>query len=913
MSTNRGRLDCDLSASWSSESDDAHAQGPVASASSEEETHVVQYRAFMLKQQQTKPAQLLGCHDETADEAREADEEDMLMSCKFCTKTLDCPRCAEAKRRLKERREREANPTKLSATRLPELLPLQQPLTKPAVKPAVKLADMLRADAAPLPALRPLTQPLQLHREPSATTSATKLQLRLAPKSTASPSAAKLPDMRPLSASPSATKLPDMRPLTAEEKKLDKAAAPLKQRALPELIYYETKNNTNSAMSVKTKLPPLVDISQRKAAQDTSTIKYTSKALPELKARATPISLDAQRLDRLGMQFRAASQAQSAPLRSLLLGQSIKPLACDVGAGAGEPLRNVRCHLRSCHERYFALLEENGLLSEVADLHAADSAVCFLFIVPVTSVLDAQISEPHSEQTARVLRYHVLRVPQGLTLDRIRDRTVLPTLMERDVEVEYREGDHYIGGHRVIADEYFPHHIGHIRGLLDPDAAAVPQADAEEEEEGPPEDLPPSLPEQEPEELPPPMDATQQLLYTQSRLAPVARETLFTRAPLKGVVEKLSMSYYKGALDLGDQYQKLKGAEPVTLTLRVYDTTGLFQRCTEKRLADITRLAPMQQVHLTLHQKHHLVLGDGLCMSDYSAPELKQLRLETAAAGLLELSFSSPTRANQTTRLLCQLQAPVKGAGVGTYMTDNENVLLRFANGALENVLINHQSAMPCTEREESPALGHFFELCLDERARRAFEAAPMEKLAFDALLLKEGTLSKYTRKAKRYVTRKTRDVLSKGEAEKKRLLALKLMPVREGGPLQALFAAPKGAGQASGQLSARLYDRKMKVRDAESVSGLPLMRYTDPVVWYQVQGDNQLYDALQRTDNYYVELDVDQWRHLVFNANDVTAGSQLYYARGAGDDAYVLSFEGQALRAVAKVSRHSTYYKQLK
>ncbi len=81
---------------------------------------------------------------------------------------------------------------------------------------------------------------------------------------------------------------------------------------------------------------------------------------------------------------------------------------------------------------------------------------------------------------------------------------------------------------------------------------------------------------------------------------------------------------------------------------------------------------------------------------------------------------------------------------------------------------------------------------------------------------------------------------------------------------------------------------------------------------FYTVDSDNQLYNALQRTDNYYADVKLDQWSFSL-NASLVSGRSQVYYADGAGDEVYVLVFEGAGLSKVGRISRHSAQYKSMK
>lgn len=885
------RADCDLSASWGSDEGNG---GPVGSLSSEEEFHVIQYRDFMRQED----AQLsLECHKRQKRRAEEEEEERAMsgegMACKFCTVGLACPRCEAAKRKRKQQEDEDMRPYMAPK-------PVQSGLPKLTLRASgTSLVQEMLKTETPMPGQMSDAQPLNLAAK-SHQPQITAKTLTTVPR-----------------------KLPPLRYYTTAEleakqsaKLQSKPSTTPPKRQSPEVVYYSDMKKTN------TNATPLVDVSvglnkALNATQDTkqAPIQYTNKTLPQLASRpkgSASINLDGERIDRMATQLKFAGQASGTAMQSMLLGQSFAPLQCNTGgANATEELRNVKCHLRSCHSLYFQLLDENGLIAEATDMHNSDPTVSFIFIVPSEKALK-QITERHTEETRALLAYHVMKVPTGMTLQAITDRAVFPTLMaEKDLDVEYREGDHYVGGHRLIPDRNYANYIGHIRALLDnsvaaeqaPEDAAVMDDTTEEVDVPPPDDLPP---EYKPNEE----ATTMELTHNQNLLRAVDEHTLFTR-PLKPLVKKMSMSYYKGATDLSEHYNAVSSALPVTLTVRVYRTGPLFELYQKGRLADLSRLRAHSHAEFKFDGKDQLKWEDGLQMHEYSL-QASQLRRADLANGLVELRFSDPLHEACETTLLCKMDCAASKSepGVCTYMTDNENVLLRFANGALSTVLINHASSLPYNQ---TSAIGndHFFELFISEQARERFVPG-MSRLVFDTLALQEGTLSKYTKKAKRYVTKKTQDTLQKGKAMKDRALAFKLVAARSPAGLQALFAQPKGTGQTGKQLQVRIFDHKMKARDAESLSNVELTKYTDPVVWYAV-GDNQLYDTLQRTDNYYVHLDVDQWRGLKFNANAVTAAAQLYYADGAGDDVYVLAFEGSALSAIAKISRRSAYYKQMK
>ncbi len=835
----------DLSASWDSES---VSRGESSSASSEE-GHLADYRAFV-----TPLACAPADHRRKKKERKRAAKAESLqqkigeptsLACQRCEQGLSCHTCAEARRKQKEKQQQQ-----------------QQGLSMPMLyerhssQASQALQGMLRTDA-PMPDTIAVSKPLELPKLVSSEATTTTTPIKITLKA----------------------------PVTT---KLD---APL-----PKLVYCGAART------------PLVT-AEEKAVASLPTLEYYEKRLPALEARPLSTNLDGARADRLHLQFKLNSQAQSPGMRALLQTPFATPLACQA---SGESMSAVQCHLRTCHPQQFALLSENGLLDEARDLRAAESDVCFLFVLPVKHVL-GRLGEPHSEATQRLLRHHVLKIPEAMTFASIRERVRLPTLAGTDVEVEYRDGALYVGGFLAQVDDFYPEHLAHIQGLLHDDGAddveettaasstaAMDQDDSVSEEElPPPSDAPPDLPE-----------GTQQLVHTQNLIVAVGRDTLLTRASLGRVVAKLSLANYMGVSDLADRQTQLADAAPVTLALRTYDTRALWTQCCQGQLADLSRVKPQRHIQTLYKSTPHFKLEDGTRLSEYAWNGTTVTRAQLAD-GLCELVFNNPLAPERVTRMQCKLQAGGALLGRATYMTDNEAVMLRFNDvGLLSTILINHEHTMPDAQVEVDEQ--HFVELLLDANSRARF-TAELSKQDFDALLLKESTLSRFTRKAKKFVRNKTRNALSAGNAQKKKQLALKLVTVAKPANLRTLFAEPKGDAQAGKTMNVRVYDHKMKMRDQESQSGLSLVRYSDPVVWYQVTGTNQLYDQLQRTDNYYLELDVDQWRHLTFNAAAVTSQSQLYYADGVNNDVFVLQFDGTGLGAVAKISRLSAFYKQMK
>ena len=872
------RADCDLSASWGSE--DANA-GPVGNFSSDEETHVLQYRDFVRQEELA-----LECHKRQKHRADEEEDERAVsgegMACKYCTVGLACARCEAAKRKRRQQDEEDVRPYMTPK-------PVQSGLPKLTLRTSGLVKEMLKTET-PMPGQISVGDTLSLaNKHPTTVKTHTN-----APR-----------------------KLPPLRYYTTAEleaKQLAQSAklqlkTPTPKQPMAELVFYDDIKKTNA-------LPPMLNVSTGVTqSAKPSDIQYTNKTLSQLASRpkGATINLDGERVDRMATQLKFASQASGQAMQSMLMGQTFKPLECNTGgANATEEIRNVKCHLRSCHSLYFQLLEENGLMAEATDVHKADPTISFIFVVPNEKALK-QISTRHSDETRHLMAYHVIKVPTGMTLQVIRDRAVFPTLLaDKDIDVEFREGDHYVGGHRLVPDTNYPAYIGHIRALLD-DSASNGPAPEDANDDGTVDEMelpPPSYPP--PEYRPDDEATTMELTHSQNLLRAVNEDTLFTR-PFKPLVKKMGMSYYKGSTDLSEHYNAVLSALPVTLTVRVYRTQPLFELYRKGQLADLSRVRAHSHAEFKFDGKDQLKWEDGLQMHEYSLQTTSQLRRADLADGLVELRFGDPLHENHETTLLCKMDCSAlkNDPAVCTYMTDNENVLLRFANGVLSTVLVNHASSLPY-KQTDARGKDHFFELFISEHARERFVSG-MNRLTFDKLVLQEGTLSKYTKKAKRYVTKKTRDTLQKGKAMKDSALALKLVAVRKPEGLMALFAQPKGASAGDKRVQVRIYDRKMKARDAESLSDVLALKYTDPIVWYQVTGDNQLYDTLQRTDNYYVHLDVDQWRGLKFNANAVTAGSQLYFADGAGEDVYVLAFDDHALMAIAKISRHSAYYKQMK
>lgn len=767
------------------------------------------------------------------------------------------------------------------------------------------------------------------------------------------------------------------------------SATPLSSQAatinkpLPKLVYFGAQTPTtktplnNNTKPVSTPLEKKVTLNTQQSSPVSKPLEKksipVSNPLPQMvnvrpkgmpqQQQVTTTSLDALRLDRMSLQFKESQKIANPVIQSLMQNPYKSTVQMPLSCHTGEQMRVVQCHMRTCHSEYFSLLEQNGLLDEMQAQMALDDTICFLFVIPVNSVL-VTLSEAISPETARTLRFHVIKIQQGQTFDSLEGRTLLPTLMDKDLEVEKRGDERYVGGYQAMSDQFYPDHIVHIRGLLDAsdentenpivEEAVVDETIVQKEGGGDENEntttssstTGTSVPEEDEAstsdlELPPPMDAntvvddgtttepptdlpptlpeegTQQLLHTQSRLTAVNKSCLLLHSSLPRVIERMNMSYYNGKIDLDAHRTAIPKTRAVLLTLRTYNTQSLWQRCLQVQLPDIARLKAQRHVQQHYQEVPHFTMEDGTRLTEYEwrGPTVT---LSELSQGLCEVSFGNPLgeKAEGTTRILCKLQQPLqKQQKPLTFMTDNENVLIRFsAQGQLTTVLINHNHAMTQSiELNEMPqSRRHFFELFLDETTRQRFNRN-LTKLDFDALLLQEGTLSKYTRKAKKYVKNKTSNALNRAKAQGKKQLAMKLTAVPRPESLASLWKETKGA-QSGKKVNVRIYDRQMRMRDLESQSDLSATRYAGGLqVWYQLQDDNNLFDQLQRTENYYVELDVDQWRNLTFNAAMITGGFQLYYATGTGDDVYVLMFEGHSLRAVAKISRHSALYKLMK
>src|ERR1700748_2987672 len=343
------RAERDLSASWDSEPEQ---DGPLDSfASSEEETHVTQYRQLL---QQQAPTTTLQCPRYEEDD----EEEGRDLACKFCTTNLACPRCAEAKRKRKQQQEQQER----SAYMAPKF-------TLSSEK-TVLFNDMLRTES-PVPG--------RVAVSPTATTTTTTLAQ---PAQTAPPTTApkrKLPDLRYLTATEmeklalQASQSPAPK-LAEKAPPQSKSTTPLQanpKRTLPDLNFYKdmAPSSAKTANNPNAPAPPLLDVSaglkMSATPQKPSTpqvtlansapsdpLRYTSRTLPELgpRTQSSSINLDSERIDRLTQQMLLAQQASGLGMQAMLMGQRPTTLDCHTGGmTAGETLRNVKCHLRSCH------------------------------------------------------------------------------------------------------------------------------------------------------------------------------------------------------------------------------------------------------------------------------------------------------------------------------------------------------------------------------------------------------------------------------------------------------------------------------------------------------------------------------------------------------------------------------------
>jgi hypothetical protein len=711
------------------------------------------------------------------------------------------------------------------------------------------------------------------------------------------------------------------------------------QQNRPPVKYYDTlKTSTPSPSSPqKRTVPPMQtygkpSTSSPKSApkktynENSSTLDskatFTERALPGLKAK--PLNLNGAYANRLNSVYTQASKAQSPELAKMLV-TGFKSMDCHMG---GESTQNVLGHLRESHAKFYDLLEVSGVLKEMKNMRSKDKKLCFIFAVPPGQLLTEQRPDDDT------LRGHVIKTSEGISLKKIRERTIMPTLLAgKDVQLEYRADHIYVDGYMGEPDSCYPGHVILIDAVLGPinlPTSLPPPLDAPMEEQEEKDEDDSSVEEVEIDQAvkdentanssntTDDSDTTQEMLMTRQSVT-LATQKVLMNPSLNTLATKMSLKTYQTMNDLASDCE----CKPMALsscnakiTLRSYDTHGLYQQWQAHSLPDLVRVAPTRLAVWNAPSTIKIRTPDGTSLHEYTVSGTdKPLTLQEVSRGLLEIGVSSVSQPNTVTRLLCKVipqQQQQQSNDTAVYITANEQVMLRFKAGVLSQISVNQAHTMPI-DRIEHKTKSHFLEVHLSETERTRLSEAH-SKHEFDSALLMAGTLSKYTKKAKKYVKKKARNVMSGAQAQSKKQLSLKLQPASHPEILTDLWAAPQGDGQANKAMAIKVYDRKMRERDAESQSGLLATRYvaSNGSVFYVVDSDNQLYDVLQRTDNYYADITLDQWK-ITLNASLITGRSQVYYADGANSDVYVLGFEDHALKQVGKISRNSAQYKSMK
>jgi len=653
---------------------------------------------------------------------------------------------------------------------------------------------------------------------------------------------------------------------------------------------------------------------------------------------------------RLATTLTYASKMPDGALRGMLLNGKSTNLAGIMGKSKDT---TVAKHLAHSHTPLYNLLKDNGLLEKLTSV--ADLVV----IVPDPAVLEG-ITNRVSDETRDMLLYHLIVVPVAQPIKTVTSMMEYATLNgENKVQVENREGAYFINGHHMKSDIVFRTNIYHIEGLLSPTQTTetttevtekvVPPMNAPEEKKAEKGD---STTTEEsgsstegsetgsseadvpaPTHTPPTMAGTEHVLTMLPMAAfamkSVGQGTTYKNSVVETLVAKMNTSYYLASLDmkshLDTTYAPLESA---TITLRTYNPTPLYGEYSSRRMKDISRIqqesVAQEIVFLPIQQKR-LDIGNKSSVTQYSLnsndPRANCVAIKKAdlLSGLTQLSVPSPgALGGKVCIILCGIKATESDPN--TYMTEDENLLLRFKNNLLDTITVNHGLRMPLSTADHGG--NHFLELFTTVEERKALYRRALSKEEFNAMLLSASKVGKYVKKkvaqagknVRKAAGKAGRKVVSRAGREKKRATAMRTKTVSITNiPVDKFAEQEASQTPAEEKVTIKVFDKNVKLLDDLSIANASAKRYnykvgSDQFKGYLVEEDNTLGTNLGR-GRTGVSMDVvTPLRSMSFNMSAVTiSDGNAYYAEKDGT-IFMLLFSGQKLERLLILPRKSSW-----
>lgn len=651
-------------------------------------------------------------------------------------------------------------------------------------------------------------------------------------------------------------------------------------------------------------------------------------------------SMDATKVDRLTTQFSFidrlgakggtnAKAFQSLYKTGQAMNLSCAPDYCNAAT--------VKDHLKCAHPEFYHLLAVNGLVG-LLDLDPV-----LIAVVPDRDAL-AALPQSGDKATADQLRYHIIR-PGAVTFQEVTSVAAYDTLLPgKQVQVERHAGDsddsrprnayHTINGQVLRSDpvSQFIYSIYHIRGglLLRPDDAMPVQEEAGETTGDEKEGGETNSPDEETTDTASDNMTSETEGNTGSfMLRHVTHGTNieYKKKSLGVIVERMSQGYYSGRLSLtacplASVVQPEQKTNNVCITLACFNTDRLFADYRANRLNEMARVASTHFFKVTFpggEQKTqtHVKYDAQTHFTEYEYNTMVSPVLVShakLAQGVLAISFNSPYDGAKHTVALCRLETPSSNnnnsekkptTSSTVFMSQDENIILRFTADVLRTVCINHRAlsdknlgksfAVAPLEKE------HFLEFATAKHENALYYNI-LDKKAFDELLMTHGVAKKFVKKARRFVgkaaSRGKRELGKATSGTLQQVDATVLDTIGFSEALDALDTKERGTW-APETLSLMQYGASHKVRSSIRPSQLSLKKYELQVgkesvlVYLPVDTGNKIgsdYGATGLTK--YVDFNLSDHPDTHLNVSHMPANkaSRVFYVT-AGGDLLVLRF----------------------
>lgn len=619
--------------------------------------------------------------------------------------------------------------------------------------------------------------------------------------------------------------------------------------------------------------------------------------------------------ERLATQMLFEDQIQNSEVKSLMSMGKYAPIGNRWGSSSvNKPCQKteVMTHIRQFHNEFYQLLFKQNLVETVKNRIPG-----VVIVIPNREALLEL--DPTSEETRSILLYHVL-ITGGISIQEVDGMLRYETLAGDYVQVESSNGVHYINGLLLVKpDVNCLFSIYHVDRVMD--RLQVMEID---ENPNPPEDLPPELPsdssvddqggEEGGEEYQEEGLATKiETRFISSRINAAPRflnsnnnnnNSLETKLPLlQALTRGMNQQFFSAPIELPEHLVSLQSGQPQKseIIISTFPTTELFRAYESNRMLDISRVKVSSRFQLSFSADQHHHLGEdkgGLQLTQYVCPggSNKEIRKMELSRGLLAVSLNS-LDGKGFRMMLCKMDC-TKDDG-NCYVSQDENLLLRFHEDKLESITVNH-AGLADLPIVDSPLQEKSF---LEYSLKPDLYKSHMTRGQFDVMLLSQGKIGRWIKKQTQKGIRKTRCGV-------KRLEAINLKPVPNS-YIQS-FLVDKVNPQMdeskaqSVSVTINLFDKACRPLDNRSTEA---KRYSvetkngDPVIVHKLDisfsDESHLSRNTELFDRHHmIEIQVGAQKKISIHLHGVNRKSTLYSYYGLlGLDLFVFTFDSNSGR----------------